>query len=137
MMTSDQLQLLESFTQHLSKGARILYAAQDERDIPPWLRSQGFEVEEVDPAKDLRFLALKRESYRAIWSGKAVAAFNIEEAQRIIAIFFQALEPRTGILATLHRFPEEAFASMIRQNGFNPLLQGVREDWWAIIARRI
>jgi hypothetical protein len=143
MMTPDQRQALENFATHLAPGARILYAPAasadtlEERQTPVWLKAHGFSIEELDPAKDLRFLTLKRESYDAIWAGRALGPLPIEEAQRVVATFFQALKPKTGILFAAHRYPDEAFASMIRQNGFQLLLSGTREDWSAVIVRRI
>jgi hypothetical protein len=161
-MTPDQRQALETFAKQLPPEGRVLYAAarsalsHEELQTPEWLKSRGFEVEELDPAKDLRFLGLKREAYDGIWSGRALVAYPIEETQRVIATFFQALKPRAGVLfaaylegsgtetadggALTYRYAELGFESLLRQNGYQILLQGRREgdaEWIAVIARRI
>ena len=48
--------------------------------------------------KDLRLLSLKREHYDAIWCTRTLPHFSIEDMQRILASFFQALKPGTGVL---------------------------------------
>ena len=170
-MTPDQSQALHTFSSHLPEGARVLYAAAqsthsaEETRTPEWLRAKGFDVEEIDPAKDLRFFSLKRESretYDAVWAGRALVTYSIEDAQRILATFFQALRPKTGILflaylenregesegssptpnhaPPLHRYAPLGFESMVRQNGYKILLEGKRDHqghWIAVLARRI
>lgn len=145
-MTPGQRQALEAFGSRLPRGARILYApargaeSREESRTPEWFRAQGFEIEELDPAKDLRFLSVKRESqgaFDAVWAGRALTAFSIEEAQRVVASFFQALRPRNGHLFAIHGFDGTAFASMLRQNGFQLLLEGKRDTETAVIAQRI
>jgi hypothetical protein len=161
-MTPDQRQALENFAVHLSPGAKVLYAPAgsvnqpQETQTPLWLRSHGFEVEELDPSKDLRFLSLKKESYDGVWSGRALGSLSIEEVQRVTASFFLALRPRTGMLflayplaqaapeaqgANEPGFQRDGFASMLRQNGYQTLNEGLREQsgtsWIALIARRL
>jgi SAM-dependent methyltransferase len=48
--------------------------------------------------RDLRMLNLRRESFDAIWCTRTLPHFSIEDMQRILASFFQALKPRAGIL---------------------------------------
>ena len=48
--------------------------------------------------RDLRMLSPKREFYDAVWCTRTLAHFSIEDMQRILASFFQALKPRSGVL---------------------------------------
>lgn len=128
------IEAVEAFLSRIPRGGQVLCR---DSQISAWLTQRGIEVQALDPAKDLRLLSLKRESFDGIWAGTAFGTFPIEDAQRIIASFFQALRPRTGVLFAAHQFPETAFASMIRQNGFQPLLQGQWESWFALVAHRI
>jgi hypothetical protein len=102
-----------------------------------WLSVRGFEIEMRDPSKDLRMLSLPRESLAGAWLGDVVTSFPIEEAQRIVAVLFRALLPRSGMLFVAHRFAETGFESLLRQNGFEILHTGRKAPWLAVTARRI
>jgi hypothetical protein len=128
------LPLLESFAARLRAGSRI-YCADEQ--AARWLAPRGFELEMRDPGKDMRFLQLPKASLSGVWAGNALAGYPIEETQRVIATFFQALEPRTGILFAAHHFGRDAFASMIRQNGFRALEEASRDGWFTVLAQRI
>jgi hypothetical protein len=119
-------QLLETFCTRLKPGARILAAEPH----AGWLIERGYSIDVLDPAKDLRFFSVKpenRETFDAVWAGRALGPLKIEEAQRVVAAFFQALKPRVGLLLALHGYPELSFESMIRQNGYQLALTGRRE----------
>ena len=153
VLTPHQRQALESFAAHLPRGARVLYAAGksadsvDEARSPEWFRAQGFQLEILDSEKDLRFLSFKKETQGtldAIWAGRALLFYSIEEAQRILATFFQALRPKSGILFAVHSYSQDGFASMLRQNGYQIHSEGTRpgapsteESQVAVIVRRI
>lgn len=128
------IEALESFSARLGRGARVYCV---DAAAASWFGVRGFEVELRDPSKDLRMLSLPRASLSGAWLGDAVAAFPIEEAQRILANFFKALQPKTGMLFVAHSYSEPGFASLLRQNGFEVLREGRRPPWQAITARRI
>ena len=106
--------------------------------------------------KDLRFASLTKESLDGIWCSQVLQHLTIDECHRVLAIYFQALRPRTGLLfasfllgeestddapvdpattrfkdehgRSFHRFTEKAFHSLLRQSGFTAVLQGTRAD---------
>ncbi len=106
--------------------------------------------------KDLRFASLTKESFDGIWCSQVLQHLTIDECHRVLAIYFQALRPRTGLLfasfllgeepaagavvdpaasrfkdehgRSFHRFTEKAFHSLLRQSGFTAVLQGTRAD---------
>ena len=106
--------------------------------------------------KDLRFASLTKESLDGIWCSQVLQHLTIDECHRVLAIYFQALRPRTGLLfasfllgeestddapvdpattrfkdehgRSFHRFTEKAFHSLLRQSGFTAVLQGTRPD---------
>ena len=134
-------------------GGNVLVAQglDDNHSVPAELRAYGLDVEEVAASKDLRFLSLKRESFDAIWSGKCWSHYSINDAQRILAAYFLSLKPKTGILFAVvdektdetpahqpeHRYSEKAFGALLRQNGFQILLQARHEGALAYLLKRI
>ena len=130
----------------------VAQGADSNATLPAELRAHGLNVEEVAASKDLRFLSLKRESFDAIWSGESWPHYSIDDAQRILATYFQSLKPKTGLLFAViaekieedeaphqigHRYSEKAFGALVRQNGFQILLQARREGKLAYLLKRI
>jgi hypothetical protein len=128
------IQALEAFSARLQRGSLVLCL---EPQVGDWLARRGIEVQYLPEDKDLRLLSLKRESYDGVWAGSALASHAIEDAQRVIATFFQALRPAGGMLFAAHSFPEPAFASLLRQNGFSIQLSGQNKDRLAVVSQRI
>jgi hypothetical protein len=128
------IQALEIFSSHVPRGGNVLCL---DLEAAAWLTLRGVETHILAPDKDLRFLSLKRASYAGIWAGASLKPLPIEDAQRVIAAFFQALLPKTGVLFTAHAYPPTAFASLLRQNGFQPLLEGHTENVVEEIAEKV
>jgi 2-polyprenyl-3-methyl-5-hydroxy-6-metoxy-1,4-benzoquinol methylase len=172
---------LQAFVNSLPPHARVLDAGCGAGYAMQWLRDQGgCEVEGVDASekliglartrgltascRDLRLLSVPRESFDGIWCSRTLPHLTIDECQRALASFFQALKPRTGMLfasfiegtgersepfthdgapmRTFHFFTENAFLSLLRQSGFSLVARGERKDpasgerWIAVVARR-
>ncbi|MGK5082101.1 class I SAM-dependent methyltransferase [Bdellovibrionota bacterium FG-1] len=139
MPSAETRQLLEHFAIHLPPQGQV-FCLPSQAEIPLWLQSHGYTVQEMDAAKDARLLSLPRESFDGIWAGQALANLPIEETQRVVASFFQGLRPKTGVFSAILTYPEKALASMLRQNGFNLLTLGRAksdDSHLAIIACRI
>lgn len=180
---SRDLAALKGFFELLPQGARVLDAGCGTGQDLVWLKENGCQVEGVDASarmveiaslqgvpvekRDLRFLNLAKETYDGIWCNQTLAHLSIEECQRVLAIFFQGLKPRTGIAClsylegqgseldpspesttellsprrTLHSFNENGFLSLVRQSGFQPLRKGERlaqgRRWTVLICRRV
>lgn len=132
---SPPIEALETFASRLPRASRIFCA--NDPQAASWLSARGFAIEPYDPARDLRMLSLPRESLMGAWLGNALTGFTIEDAQRIVASLFKALQPRSGMLFVAHSFSETGFESLLRQNGFEILNQGRRPPWQAVTARRI
>ena len=134
------------------------------------LRSLGFEVSalaaESSPfaetaearwgaaVRDLRLATLPRERFDGLWCHRILPLYPIDHVQRILALAFQSLKPKTGIAlfsflageapppapsepeaASLIRRPEDApparntyremaFLSALRQSGFQAISRG-------------
>ena len=125
---------LEAFSALIPRGGQIL--CLDDK-AAAWFAPRGLEIHALAPDKDLRFLSLKRESYDGVWAGSALLPLSIEDAQRVIAAFFQALTPLKGAFFAAHSYPEAAFASLMRQNGFQILTQAQSEGVACVVSRRI
>lgn len=140
MLNSAPLPALEKFSAQIPRGARILCTNED---AGAWLTERGFEIQNLPPDKDLRLLSLRRESFAGIWAGSGLTRhptrpiIPIEDAQRVIATFFQALVPGKGMLFAVHPYPAGAFASLLRQNGLEILSQGIYDQKTAVLCRRI
>lgn len=129
------LPALETFAAQLPPGARVFCVESEAR---AWLAPRGFELEVPETGRDLRMLSPRRATFDGAWLGTELKRFPIEESQRVVATFFQALKPGRGALFASHSHPETAFASMLRQNGFAVLLQGQSDEGdQAVLARRI
>lgn len=177
--THQDFMALKEFASRLPRGGRVLDAACGTGWDLAWFKSQGLEAEGVDfssamlerarrfempvTQRDLRLLSLRRETFDGIWCNRALMHLSIEEAQRVLAGFFQALRPRTGVLfvsflegsatepnreelpdapgVTLHRYPVDGFFSLLRQTGFRVVLSGEKEEagakWRAVLAQRL
>jgi hypothetical protein len=137
------IEALEKFAARLTRGAKVFCA--DDDAAAAWLKLRGFEVALRDPAKDLRLTSLPRSGFAGIWVGASLERLSIEDAQRVVATFFQALVPKTGTLFVAHPYSETGFGSMLRQNGFQILDVGRQEarseggpsPWQAVTAHRI
>ena len=71
--------------------------------------------------KDLRLLSLPKESLDGIWWENASARYKLEDNQRILALLFQTLKPKTGQLALNFTEPPWtvfALESQLKQAGF-------------------
>jgi len=56
--------------------------------------AKGLHVEK----KDLRLFTPKKEFFDAVWCLRTFSHFKLEDLQRILGLFFQALRPRDGVL---------------------------------------
>jgi hypothetical protein len=128
------IQALETFSALLPRGGNVLCL---DAEAAAWLTLRGIETHILTPDKDPRMLSLKRETYAGIWAGSVLKSFSIEDAQRVIAGFFQALTPKTGVLYMAHSYPATSFASLLRQNGFLTLLEGQVENVECVVSQRI
>lgn len=97
----------------------------DQRDAPPEMRLPFLK-------KDLRFLNADSESYDGVWCHRVFPNLKPEEMQRVLALFFKILKPKTGVVfvsfkdwapAQETEKNEKAFLSLMRQSGFTSLMQ--------------
>jgi heme A synthase len=131
------IEALEAFSARLPRGGRVLVCAPGSAS---WFGERGFEVETLPHQKDLRLFSTKAESIDGIWAEERLADYSIEDAQRIVAAFFRALRPNQGVFFASHRYPPDAFASLLRQNGFKTCLNGQNDaptPWSAVVSQRI
>ena len=155
-MNLHQRQAINTFTTHLIQNRnahpeanKVLIAPDPSATtLAQELTQLGFEIEEIPSSKDLRFLSPPKESYAGIWSGETWPNYPIDDAQRILAIYFQTLKPKTGVIFAATQltgekqsYSEKAFGSLVRQSGFQILIQAKREDqgteWMGWILKRI
>jgi 2-polyprenyl-3-methyl-5-hydroxy-6-metoxy-1,4-benzoquinol methylase len=110
---------------------------------------------------DLMLLSLPKESYDAVWAHGVLSHLPAPGCQRAMASFFAALKPNgtlfvsitegegqsedrtddpSGPARTIYRYRADDFASLIRQSGFQVVVQGrnpARPELLAFIAKRI
>jgi hypothetical protein len=134
-------QLLHEFHSFLPENQKmntIWLAGISALEEPLWFYHQGHQVDVTDSSldklvsaqnltdglpisfsqKDLRLFSPKKETLDGIWCRNSLISFSAEETQRVLASFFSALKPKTGILFVMTRMPELAFQSLLRQSGF-------------------
>lgn len=90
--------------------------------------------------KDLRLVSLGQENRDGIWWENASARYALEDNQRILALLFQALRPKTGILAISFEEPPwtmNALDSQMKQSGFRILKVLKSDPRCFLLARRI
>ena len=122
-------------------GAKILVS--DPTDVP-YFESQGFKTESFDAdASKIGFFNPPRESFDGVWADRSLFDFEPTLCQRAVQTFFSALKPK-GILFVSFlesaKYPLEEFEAMLRQSGFEPVLEGRNENeksQIAFLARRI
>ena len=155
---------LEAFAREIPVGGAVFDAGCGAGQDLEFFRLRGFQADGIDASarlvemarakgldatqKNILFAQLKKEHYDGIWCSRLLPHLSIEECQRVLAIFFQALKPRTGVLflsfiegegsftdpeqgdgarRTFYRFSQKAMGSLLRQSGFAPILHGVSE----------
>lgn len=90
--------------------------------------------------KDLRLLSLPKETLDGIWWENANARYKLEDNQRILALLFQALKPKTGQLALSFTEPTWtvfALESQLKQAGFKISHLLRRESKVFLLSQRI
>jgi hypothetical protein len=101
-------------------GGKVLVTSNEGNG--PFIR-HGYEVDLF--LKDLRMLSRPVESLDAVWWSQAEESYSIEDAFRILQIFFRSLKPKKGILALSfsmadkkNGWNERTLLTLFRQSGF-------------------
>ena len=129
------------FCEHLHAGARILVS--ESFDVPFFVNADTPPKASMPPKRRSVFFSPPKESYDAVWVDRSLFHFPPALCQRSIQIFFSALKPGGILFASFledGEFTLEEYESMLRQSGFNPILEGRNEGdakQIAILARRI
>lgn len=151
MQTAD-LEALSVFRSLLPARARVLDAGCGAGFHLEWFHTNECDVLGVDNEaplngknipflkKDLRFYSAEEASFDGVWCHRVFPAMKPEEMQRVLALFFKALKPKTGVLFVSYRdwvvgqdtessgyasdlTNSKAFHSLLRQSGFTSLMQ--------------
>lgn len=118
---------LSELIQLVPTHARILCLDEATREF---LSARGAEAELAAEnsagRQDPRLLSPAMEDYDAICFGDQLVAYSLNDHQRMLALALRALRPARGILLTAYRggeggASENAFGSLLRQNGFAPV----------------
>jgi hypothetical protein len=127
--------MIHALLQAVPPQARVLCLSSEER---AYLSARGSRAEPPPHAPDPRLLSLAPESFDAISYGDALTEFTLTDHQRMLAIAFRALRPARGILllACSTDVTEEAYGSLLRQNGFTPIGGGLEASRRWVLARR-
>lgn len=158
-LTVQDLEALSVFRSLLPARARVLDAGCGAGFHLKWFHEQDCDVLGVDlvesitplpfQKKDLRFFNADAETFDGVWCHRVFPSMKPEEMQRVLALFFKILKPKSGALfvsfkdwapAQETEKNEKAFLSLLRQSGFTSLMQadvdfgGGAEK--AIVARR-
>lgn len=131
----------QRFSGMLTLGAKILVS--EPADLPYFV-SQGFEAESfAADASKIGFFNPPRETFDGIWADRSLFEFEPTLCQRTVQIFFSALKPKGILFVSFlesEKYPLEEFEAMLRQSGFEPVLEGRNErekSQIAFLARRI
>ncbi len=160
-MHSPTRPIFDALASQLPASSELLWLPEEESaEAESWFASRGVKIDlqsrVTPPLLDLRWIHPSKEKFDAIWCGKSLTAFSLEDVQRVVASLFRGLKPKTGVLgllyaegqtsqegtSTTHRYGETALAALLKQNGFAIQQRGElprnndKEKWVALIARR-
>lgn len=134
---------LDDFVDRLPSGASVWLASRSEPELEGKLRRFGHTVVRAED-RDLRLVTLPAERFDAVWWSEASENFTLEDAQRILGIFFKGLRPRTGWIAVsfrhapagAHSWGRTEFEALFRQSGFSLTDRYEKENVTLIFGRR-
>ncbi len=100
----------------------------------------------TNESKDLRFRSYPRESFDGVWWNLGNQNYSIDDAHRVLSLFFQTLKPREGVLA--FSFLKDSFnptfswkpmgiQALLRQSGFSHDQTFEAGDSFLYICRRL
>jgi hypothetical protein len=139
------------FCERLPSQGRILVS--EAADLA-YFRESGFQAETFDASEQkIGFFRPEKEAYDGIWVDRSLFSLPTKLYLRTTQIFFSALKPKGLLFISFleglegpegQLFRLEDYASMLRQCGFEPLMEGRNpvqtpgdKAQIAILARRI
>lgn len=132
-----------AFTLLLESGANVLEIGAPMSLLDP-LKKLG--ISPKNESKDLRFGSYPRESWDGIWWEKGNEKYSIDDAHRVLSLFFQSLKPKSGVLALSFlkdsakpAFPWKALGlqALLRQSGFTHAQTFESHDSFLYLCKRL